>query len=144
MVANSFEKFFNLDMQKTFADMKVPGVDVDAIVSSQKKNIEALTEANKLAYEGVQALFKRQAELVRQSVEEASSAAQEISKAGNVNERMAKQTEITKEAVEKTLANMREMSEMVVKSNSEVVDLLNSRFTQSLDEMKTMFEKEKA
>ena len=48
------------DVQKAFADFKVPGVDMEALLTAQKKNIAALTEANQHAVAGVQALAQRQ------------------------------------------------------------------------------------
>ena len=53
---------------------KLPGVDVDAIVASQKKNLEALTSANRVAIEGLQAVAKRQAEILQETMNEASKA----------------------------------------------------------------------
>ncbi len=51
-----------VDMSKMFGNFNLPGVDIQSVLTSQRKNMEALTEANKLALEGMQAVFKRQAE----------------------------------------------------------------------------------
>ena len=45
--------FFEMDVSKVLAEFKLPGVDVDAILASQRKNIEAVTAANQLAIEGM-------------------------------------------------------------------------------------------
>lgn len=125
-----------LDITKYIGDFKVPGVDVDSLVASQRKNIEALTQANKLAFEGVQAVFKRQVEILRQAIEEGSSVAKELTEAGSPQDKAIRQTELTKDTFERALANARELSEIIAKSNSEAFDLLNKRFTQILDEVK--------
>lgn len=52
--------FASFDLSKMFADMKLPGLDPAALAAAQQKNFEALTAANKRAYEGYQALAKRQ------------------------------------------------------------------------------------
>ena len=62
--------FADMDVQKMMGEFKLPNVDVDAVVAAQKKNIEALTSANQLAVEGMQAIARRQAEIMRQTVEE--------------------------------------------------------------------------
>jgi len=72
-------------------------------------NVEALTRANQLALEGMQAVFKRQAEILRQSLEESSSMGREIAGAGSPQEKMARQTDIAKEAFEKALAEGRSL-----------------------------------
>ncbi|HTH16758.1 MAG TPA: TIGR01841 family phasin [Magnetospirillum sp.] len=46
---------------------------------------------------------------------------------------------MAKEAFERALSNMRELSEMVSKANNEAFDLLNKRFAQNLDEMRELF-----
>ena len=53
--------FADMDVQKMMGEFKLPNVDVDAVVAAQKKNIEALTSANQLAVEGMQAIARRQA-----------------------------------------------------------------------------------
>lgn len=138
------DQFFDFDiskfdMSKYLGDFKVPGMDIDSLVSSQRKNIEALTQANKLAFEGVQAVVKRQAEILRQTVDEIAQVTKDIAEPGNPQDKAAKQTEIAKDAFERSLSNMRELSEMIAKANSEAFDLLNKRFTQNLDEVRDAF-----
>ena len=124
-----------VDMTKMFANFSAPGVDMQSLMSSQRKNIEALTQANKVALEGMQAVFRRQAEILKQSIEETTSATRDLS-SGTAQDKVAKQTDIAKHAFEKALANARELSEIVTKANGEAVDLLNKRFSAMLDEFK--------
>lgn len=128
------DQFFDFDITKYMGDFKVPGIDVESLVASQKKNIEALTQANKTAFEGMQALAKRQTELLRQTMEEITSAGKQMAEPGTAQEKAAKQAEMTKQAFERALENMREMSEMVTKANDEAAKLLNKRFVQMIDE----------
>lgn len=115
---------------------KLPGVDVDSIVASQKKNLEALTSANRVAIEGLQAVVKRQAEILQETMNEASKAVDQLSKAGSPPEVAAKQAELAKDAFERALGNMRELAEMVAKANQEATNTINARISASLDEMK--------
>ena len=48
--------FFDFDFSKIVSEYKLPGVDVEALVSAQRRNIEAITAANQLAFEGLQAV----------------------------------------------------------------------------------------
>jgi phasin family protein len=130
------DQFFDFDVSKYLGEFKVPGVDVDTLLSSQRKNIEALTQANRLAYDGFQAVAKRQAEILRQTVDEVAQITKEIAEPGSPQDKVAKQTEVAKEAFERSLSNLRELSEMVAKANNEAFDLLNKRFTQNLDEIR--------
>ncbi|MBF0094013.1 MAG: phasin family protein [Alphaproteobacteria bacterium] len=130
-----------MDVTKMMGEFKMPGVDMESILSSQRKNIEALTAANRLAFEGIQAMMKRQTEILRQTMQEVAEATQGMAGTASPQEKLAKQTALAKEAFERSISNMREMSEMVAKSNSEVFELLNVRFSQVLDELKDVMVK---
>ncbi len=130
-------KYFG-DLNKYVADFKAPGFDFDALAASQRRNYEAVVAANQLAVDAMQAVLKRQAEILRHSVEEMTVASRALSAPGSAPEKAAKQTEMTKDAFERAVTNARELSEMIAKSNTEALDLLNKRFVQSLDEMRDM------
>src|SRR5665647_3174926 len=66
-----FGKMPNFDFTKLMKDFKLPGVDLATIMDREKKNIEALTEANRVAFEGWQALVHRQAEILQESIKQA-------------------------------------------------------------------------
>lgn len=127
------------EFNKALTDLKMPGVDFKPVIDSQRRNMEALAAANKLALEGMQAVFKRQSEILRASVEEAMSSAKDLSvgKPGSVPESVAKQVDMLKLAVEQAIENMRELAEMVSKSNTEAFSTINKRFNESLDEIKS-------
>ena len=138
---SSGNQFLDFDISKALGDFKVPGLDVDAILASQRKNIEAVTAANQLAIEGLQAVLRRQAEILRASVEESSNYVNQVVAAGTPEEKAAKQTELAKAAFEKALANARELAELVAKSNSEAAEILSKRVSESLDEVKAAIAK---
>lgn len=131
---------FEFDVSKYFVEMKIPGVDVEALVSAQKKNMDALTNANKVALEGIQSLISRQAEIFRQTMEEATTMANSLTASGTPQEKVSKQAELTKAAFEHALSNAKEVSEIISKSNTEVAALLNARMTQAMEELKSALE----
>ena len=126
------------EFSKMLKQYKLPGVDVDSIVASQKKNLEALTSANRVAFEGLQAVAKRQAEILQETMNEASKAVDSLSKAGSPPDMAAKQAELAKDAFERALGNMKELAEMVTKANQEATSTINSRISATLDEIKEL------
>ncbi len=124
------------EFSKSMKNLNMPGVDMDAIVAGQKKNLEALTAANRVAYEGMQAVAKRQAEIFQETMNETRAAMDEMMKEPSPPQVAAKQADLAKTAVEKALSNMRELAEMVTKANEEVTDTMKNRITESLDEIK--------
>lgn len=124
------------DMQNMLKQYKLPAVDMEAFAASQKKNIEAVTTANRAAAEGLQALAKRQAEVLQETMRETSQAVAEMSKSMNPGDVMAKQAELVRSAFEKGVSTMREMADIVSKSNREATDAINARITSTLEEIR--------
>ena len=65
------EFFKQNDFTKQFAGMKMPGFDGEAMMAAQKKNMDALVEANKAAAAGYQDLFKKQVAIFEETMAEA-------------------------------------------------------------------------
>lgn len=134
-MADMKNPFLDMDFAKMMGEFKMPGVDMDAVMAAQKRNIDALNAANQLAVESMQAVAKRQMEIFQKTLEEAQANLQQIMDAGAPEQKVAKQTEVMKVAFETAIANAREVSEMLAKSQTEAADVLNKRFVESLDEM---------
>jgi phasin family protein len=126
-----------LNTSKMMADLKFNGVDMDALLALQRRNIEAWTAANQAAFEGMQALGQRQAEMMRQSLEEAARVAKEMFAAGSPEEKAARQAELAKEAYERAVANARELADLASRSQEAALGVLNKRVAESLDEVKS-------
>jgi phasin family protein len=132
----AFNPFKDLDVTKMMSDMKFPFVGFETVVETQRKNIEALTAANQTAFEGVQALFQRQAELVRTSVEDMTKATTDLWSAASPEEKATKQADLVKKSYEGAIANLREAIDMLAKSNGQAADMINKRVGESIDELK--------
>jgi phasin family protein len=55
-------------------------------------------------------------------------------------DKVARQTEILRHTFEGMLGNMRELTELMAKSNNECADVLSKRFSESLNELKKQVE----
>ena len=128
---------FEADFGKFAKQFNLPNVDGSAVMKAQQKNLEAVTAANRVALEGMQALARRQVEIVRQASEDFGKAANELSGSKSIEDSMVKQADLAKGAFEQALSNMRELTEMTVKSQSEAAELLNARVAEQFDEFKT-------
>ena len=129
--------FFENEFTKAMSQFKVPGLDVEAMLASQRKNVEAFTAANRLAVEGVQAVMRRQQEIFRQTVEDTSQTLRDVTATAAPDERVGKQLDALREAYDQALTNMQELSEMMTKSNAEASDMIKARISDSLGELKT-------
>jgi phasin family protein len=130
----NFQDFF--DVRKYTEQFQMPGMNSQALMDMQRKNMEAVAQANRIAFEGAQAIAQRQQDIVRQAMDEAVKAMKEMQDAGSNEERVKHQTEIAKKAFETAQKNVRELTEMSSKSNSEAIELINKRVAESFDEMR--------
>jgi phasin family protein len=144
MAVNGKNPFLDFDVTKVMSEFRVPSVDVDAVVASQRKNIEALTQANQLAFEGVQLVARQQVEIARQAMTEFSAMISDLAQPGSPEDRLAKQAEFSKQALAKGLHNARHLAEIVAKANSEAFDVINKRLTEGLDEVREYATKKRA
>jgi phasin family protein len=123
------EGLLHLDFTKLLARYKLPGVDFSAIVEREKKNIEALTRANKIAFEGWQALLRRQSEILQETMAETIANARK-------HDAIQIRADLAKQGFEKALDNMRELAEMAAKSQKEAFEVIRERIGENLDELR--------
>lgn len=131
--------FLSADFTKAFQGFEAP--DLQGITETQRKNMEALSTANKTAAEGTQAVFQRQSEIIKSTMEEANATLQALQSSGMTTPDATAQIDQLKNTVESSISNMRELSEMMVKSQADAFDIVNKRFVESLDEFKAALAK---
>jgi phasin family protein len=137
-----FTKFYGdfnkaaADFGKLFVNGKT-AFDFEAAIAAQRKNVEALTTANRIAVEGTQAVLRRQAELVREAIEELSTVSKEFTAAGSPEDKLVKQTELAKATFESALANVRELAGLVQKAGDEAVAVISKRVVDNFDEVRS-------
>ena len=139
--ADQLAQFFKAnDFTKAFATPKMPEVDTDAILAAQKKNMDALVEANKAAAAGYQDLFEKQVKVFEDTLAEAQKKIAEFD-ATKMDTDPAAQTEVAKAAFEKALANMTALAEGAQKANSEAYEVVAARVKDSVAELQDMAKK---
>ncbi len=116
------------DIGKMMQQFKLPGIDIAAIVESQKKDMEALAEANRQAYEGIQALAQRRNEILMESLKQW----QEAMKDATGPDALSKQAERARKGVQKAMSDMRELAEMEAESRSKAWKVVQDRFQENL------------
>jgi phasin family protein len=125
-----------MDITQLMEQFKMPGVDVSAIMEARRKDIEALVAANQKAYEGMQKLGQRQAEMLRDAMAGWQATTAQVMSGQNPSAGAAKQAELGKQALERALANMRELAEMATTSQTQAWEVINKRFQENLKELR--------
>lgn len=132
----------DMDVLKMLSEFRMPAMpDMEALAAAQRRNIEALSTANRVALEGAQAVARRHMEILQSSVAEMTEAMKAFSSAEAPQEKAAKQAELAKSTYEKAVANLQEIADLIQKSNSEALSVLNRRFAEAMDEVKGLMGK---
>jgi phasin family protein len=121
--------------------LRLPNLDTTALIETQSKNVQVLTDANRAILESTQSLFQRQTEMVKQVLEEASEAVKSLAGSANPQEAAEKEIKLIEDSVSKALANFSEIGEMVRKSQDETTKLVTDRFNESLTELRASIAK---
>ena len=132
------------DLNKLLHDFKMPGVDWSQLMASQQKNLDALTKANQVMFEGAQAVVQRQTEILQKAMGEYAEASREMMQPGDPQAQAAKRFELAKTSFEAAVQNMRELAELANKSNREALELINKRALESFDEIKKALEQKRS
>jgi phasin family protein len=131
------------DFTRLVSEMKLPAApDMEVLLSLLKHNMETLSGINRIAADGAQAVAKRHMEIMQQSMLELSETVRSLAALTDTPQaKAAKQTELLKKAYERAISNTRELSDVIQRSGSEAMELLNHRFTEAMDEVKSLVEK---
>jgi phasin family protein len=133
-----------MDLGKNFADLgkmieqfKLPGVDTAEIVAARRKDIDALVQANQAAYEGMQALANKQADMLKQAMQDIQSAVKGGASSVGMGDPV-KQGELARKAYEKLLSDMKELAEIARQSQADAMASITKRGAENLEEVKKM------
>jgi phasin family protein len=132
------------DATQNFTDMfkklgeqfKVPQFDMTKIMEQQQKNLDAFTRSWQTAAAGASAVAAKQREVLEAAVKQVTEMAKEYKPTGDPQEIFAKQTEFAKKAMEAAIANTKDLAELVQKSSTEAVNIIQQRMKDSFDEIR--------
>ena len=133
---------FDYDVTKMFADFRFRPFDVEAVWAAQRRNMEALSQANQAAVEGVHAVARRQIEITREAFEGWSTLFRDLAQPASPEDRIAKNTEYAKQMIEKGVSHSREIATIATKASTDAAEILHKRANESLDELRTFASKQ--
>ena len=127
--------FPGFDPGKALGGLPMPSMDVETMAAAQRKNVEALTAVCQLAFDCVQASAQRQAALIRDTAEEMIDSFRTLSASENPQSQAASQMAVGRHALERGMSSLRELAELVAKTNTQAFEILNHRASASLKEI---------
>lgn len=135
--SNPFTEMF----EKFGRDLNLPQVDVEKMLESQRKNLEALQKSAAASAAGASALIDRQRKNLEQALAEVARVAETYRAGAAPQDFMAKQTELARKSFDSALKNVEEAAEIVRKASDEAIEVLRKRIRESAEEIRQGFER---
>jgi len=122
-----------VDLNKMMDQLKLPNIDLQAIMEGRRKDLEAIVKANEVALNGIKSVADKQAEMLQTVLGEIGTKLKSMAQDGNPS---AKATEMAQQTIEKALGAMRTLAEANGQSQAQVLDVISTRVQQSIDEIR--------
>ena len=138
----AFPLTFDADkLKELFSAAKLPGVDADAVLAAQQKNVDALIEANQVVIAGYQDLYKRQVALFEAAVAETKDKLAQVQGQPLTADQATQNVEALKASFEKAAADVKELAELAQKANTGAFEIVKTRAEEAVAEFKAAAEK---
>jgi phasin family protein len=133
-----------LDMfSRLGSEMKLPKMDVEAMLSHQRKNLEAMEKSARAAATGASSVMAKQREALQETFNEIAEMAKGQNAPGNPQEFVSKQAEFARKTFEAAVKNAGEVAEIVRQSGGESIDILRQRIQEAMSEVRDSFDTRK-
>jgi phasin family protein len=127
--------------QKLGEQLKVPSFDMTKIMEHHQKNIDAMGRSWQAMASGATAVANKQREIFEGAMKEIAEMARDYKPGGSPQEMFTKQTEFGKKAMEAAIANTRDITELVQKSGTDALKIIQERMQESYEEIRGGLEK---
>ncbi|MDO8398408.1 MAG: phasin family protein [Bradyrhizobium sp.] len=126
----------SVDLKALLEKFQMPGLDIAGLIEWQRKDMEALAEANRQAYAGVTALVERRNEILQETLAQWQAAIKDATGADG----LARQAEAAKAGVEKALANFSELSELEAQARNNTWKVVQDRLQENLGNLQKLLQ----
>jgi phasin family protein len=120
-------------LRKFGADLGLPKPNVDQLIETQKKNIEALGQSAQVVAQGAQSVAHKQRELMEAGLREAMAFARENQPLGKADANLAQQTEFARKLFEIAVNGAQETVATARQSGADAVKIVQGRMKEGLE-----------
>lgn len=132
-----------LDIPGALSKLKLPGIDISALIDSRRKDVEAVLAANEQAYRGLEAVAKRQREMLTEAMKSLRASTEETLATQGAAARAGRIAGQAQQALGQALADMKELAELSARSQQQVVQTLGKRLRDGINEASTQLASKK-
>jgi phasin family protein len=121
-----------------FQQYKLPGLDMSAILDARRKDVEALAEANQVAFGGMQAIQGKQLEILRSALDNFQTVAQQL--ATSPAKPAVSPTDVVQNALHLALADMQDIAQKTQQAQTQAYAIVAKRMEQAANELRASLE----
>ena len=125
-----------IDMLRKFGtDLGLPKLNVDELLQTQRKNLDALGQSAKVAAQGAQSVAQKQREVLEAGLREAATLAREY-KPLKIQENLALQTEFARKVFDIAVKGAQDSASTARQSTTDAVKIIQDRVKESFEELR--------
>jgi phasin family protein len=134
-----------VDMLRKFgSELGLPKIDVDKLIESHQKNIDALSQSATVATQGAQSVAQKQREIFEAGLQEATKLARGYQPLGKLQDNLALQTEFAKKVFEIAVKGAQDSATTARQSTGEAMKIIQDRLKESFEEIQSSVNRSKS
>lgn len=131
-----------MDIFNTFGrEMKVPTMDIEAVLEHHRKNLEALQKSASAASSGASSILTKQRQALEEQLHEFAEMVKGYHGVPGAQEAVSKHADFVRRSFEAAVRNASEVAQIAQKSGTESIDVLRNRIRESMDEIRAGYDK---
>lgn len=131
------------DTFNAFKEAKLPWFDPELMFSSYKRNMNLITTTQQIAAETTKAVVQLQAQYIKDVLEQLSERTKQNISTASPEEKATQQSEATKASLDQAIDHARNVNTVIAKSNEKIIETVQKRFKEGVDESASMAKKTK-
>ena len=126
-----------------FKKFKLPGVDTDTLLTNYQKNLEFINSTQQTVADTTQSLFGLHKQFLLEAFEQWNEQVANAFSTSSPMDKVAQQTEASKAAMNRMVEHIQGLKSTVEGANKKLMDSLQNRFKDSVDESANLAKKNK-
>jgi phasin family protein len=127
--------------QKLGEQLKVPSFDMTKIMEHHQKNIDAMGRSWQAMASGATAVANKQREIFEGAMKDIAEMARDYKPGGSPQDIFTKQAEFGRKTMEAAITNTRDIAELVQKSGTDALKIIQERMQESYEEIRSSVDK---
>lgn len=143
MPKDSYTNPFWGDNFKGLKDPKLPWLDTELLLSSYRRNMNLINTTQQIAAETTKAVIQLQAQYMKDILEQMTEQTKQTVSTASPEDRVIHQSESTKATIDQAIEHARNVNTLIAKSNEKIIETVQKRFKEGVDESTALAKKAK-